>query len=294
MKSETQSKTYSDTFDCSVIIPVYNRRDLVSRAIESVLDQTRPVKEIIVVDDGSTDGVGDSVCSNYPGVKLLVQPHSGVSAARNNGIVESQGEWLAFLDSDDEWLPTKIEAQSTWLNSHSHIKVCHCDEIWIRNHIRINPKQRHRKSGGWIYLHCLPLCAISPSAVLIHRSVFEFVGKFDESLPVCEDYDLWLRITPQYEVGFVDQALLVKYGGHEDQLSKAYFAMDRFRIRALIKSLEQNALSDEQRMKTLDILVRKIQIYLNGARKRNKTGQIDCYQSMLTRYQAQLSVSEAL
>ncbi len=289
MKSAIPFETYSKPFDCSVIIPVHNRKTTVLRAIESVTHQTAPLREIIVIDDGSTDGVGDLLRSEYPKIKLLTQPNLGVSAARNRGIAESRGEWLAFLDSDDEWLPAKLEVQWNWLNAQPHIKVCHCDEFWIRNDVRVNPKQKHRKSGGWIYTHCLPLCVISPSAVLIHRSVFEVVGRFDESLPVCEDYDLWLRITSKYEIGYVDQPLLIKYGGHNDQLSKAYPAMDRFRIQALIKSLEQNTLSFEQRLKTLNMIVQKIEIYLIGAKKRNKTSQIQGYQAMLEAYQAELN-----
>ena len=259
-----------------------------SRAIESVLDQTVPPRELIVVDDGSTDGVGDLIASKYPDLKLLIQSNQGVSAARNRGINESVGQWVAFLDSDDEWLPTKLEAQFAYLQTHPQINVCHCDEIWIRNHVRVNPKQRHRKQGGWIYLNCLPLCVISPSAVLIHRRVFETVGYFDESFLVCEDYDMWLRTTQKYEVGFVDQPLLIKYGGHSDQLSKAYPAMDRYRIMALIKSLEHNPLTVMQRSKTLEMLIKKIKIYLNGAIKREKQSEVTTYRKMLDRYQTEL------
>ena len=288
MKSAIQSDTCSSRVDCSVVIPVYNRKDTVPRAIESVLAQTVSPREIIVVDDGSTDGVADLIASKFPDVKQFVQSNQGVSAARNRGIDESLGQWIAFLDSDDEWLPTKLEAQFAYLQTHPQISVCHCDEIWIRNHVRVNPRQRHRKQGGWIYLNCLPLCVISPSAVLIHRRVFETVGYFDESFLVCEDYDMWLRATHKYEVGFVDQPLLIKYGGHSDQLSKTYPAMDRYRIMALIKSLEYNPLTVKQRTKTLEMLIKKIKIYLNGAIKREKQSEVTAYRKMLDRYQTEL------
>ena len=275
-------------FDCSVVIPVYNRRELIERAIGSVLLQTVAPREIIVVDDGSDDGTSDFVRSRFPRVKVLTQQRSGVSAARNLGVVESQGEWIAFLDSDDEWLPAKIQMQKQWLQNNPAIRVCHCDEIWIRKGVRINPKNRHKKHGGWIFHHCLPICVISPSAVVIHRDVFKEVGTFDETLPVCEDYDLWLRMTHRFEVGYIDQPLLKKYGGHDDQLSKAYVAMDRFRIRALVKILENCTLKSEDRRQTLETLVEKLDIYINGARKRNKHIEIADHEELLTRYVEEL------
>ena len=275
-------------FDCSVVIPVYNRRELIERAIGSVLLQTVAPREIIVVDDGSEDGTSDFVRSQFPRVKVLTQQRSGVSAARNFGVVESQGEWIAFLDSDDEWLPAKIQMQEQWLQNNPEIRVCHCDETWIRKGVRINPKNRHKKHGGWIFHHCLPLCVISPSAVVIHRDVFKEVGTFDETLPVCEDYDLWLRMTHRFEVGYIDQPLLKKYGGHDDQLSKAYVAMDRFRIRSLVKILENFTLTSEDRRQTLETLVEKLDIYINGARKRNNHTEIADHEAILTRYEEEL------
>lgn len=275
-------------FDCSVVIPVYNRRELIERAIGSVLLQIVAPREIIVVDDGSEDGMSDFVRSQFPRVKVLTQQRSGVSAARNFGVVESQGEWIAFLDSDDEWLPAKIQMQEQWLQNNPEIRVCHCDEIWIRKGVRINPKIRHKKHGGWIFHHCLPLCVISPSAVVIHRDVFKEVGTFDETLPVCEDYDLWLRMTHRFEVGYIDQPLIKKYGGHDDQLSKAYVAMDRFRIRSLVKILENFTLTSEDRRQTLETLVEKLDVYINGARKRNKHTEIADHEAILTRYEEEL------
>ncbi len=274
-------------FDCSVIIPVYNRIGLIERAIDSVACQTVPVREIIVVDDGSTDGVFDHLKTSYPDIRLLRQTRAGVSAARNTGIAASQGRWVAFLDSDDEWLPEKIERQANWLSAHPRIKICHSDEIWIRHQVRVNQKKRHQKRGGWIYQHCLPLCVISPSAVVIERELFQLVGTFDQTLPVCEDYDLWLRITRQFEVGYIDEPLLLKYGGHADQLSKEYEAMDRYRIKVLARLLEENVLTSEQRKYTLETAIDKLNIYLKGARKRNKTSEVKEHEVLLMKYIAQ-------
>ena len=268
----------------SVVIPVYNRKSLIRRALESVLNQSYPSSQVVVVDDGSTDGTSDMLQLEYPQVTVIRQEHRGVSAARNKGIIYCRSDWVAFLDSDDEWHPEKLKKQALWLSENSEYRVCHCDEIWIRNGVRVNPKVKHAKSGGWIFLHCLPLCVVSPSAVVINRKVFQEVGIFDESLPVCEDYDLWLRITSKFPVGFVSEQLVVKYGGHIDQLSKAYPAMDRYRISSLIKLLESNQLRFEYQNKVIEMLVQKIQIYLNGARKRGNTAEVLTYESILSRF----------
>ena len=268
----------------SVVIPVYNRISLIRRALESVLNQSYPASQVVVVDDGSTDGTSDMLQLEYPQVTVIRQEHRGVSAARNKGIIYCRSDWVAFLDSDDEWHLEKLKKQALWLSENAGYQVCHCDEIWIRNGVRVNPKVKHAKSGGWIFLYCLPLCVVSPSAVVINRKVFQEVGDFDESLPVCEDYDLWLRITPNFPVGFVSEQLVVKYGGHIDQLSKAYPAMDRYRIASLIKLLESNQLRFEYQNKVIEMLAQKIQIYLNGARKRGNTAEVLTYESILSRF----------
>ena len=216
----------------SVIIPVYNRCRLIDRAIKSVLGQTIPPDEIIVIDDGSTDGTDEVIKNSYPDVILLKQENRGVSCARNNGIKNAKGTWVALLDSDDEWLPVKLEKQLLALQENSSNKICHTDEIWIRNGVHVNPMKKHRKYGGNIYKYCLPLCVISPSSIIIHKEIFKDIGLFDENIPVCEDYDLWLRICSRYPVLYLQDKLIKKYGGHDDQLSRQYWGMDRFRIRA--------------------------------------------------------------
>ncbi|MET0093096.1 MAG: glycosyltransferase family A protein, partial [Sedimenticola sp.] len=204
----------------SVIIPTHNRADLLERALKSVQAQTLPPLEVIVVDDGSEDHTREMVSEKFPRVHYLHQPNRGVSSARNLGISEARGDWIALLDSDDEWLPSKLASQKTRLESQPGHHICHTEEIWIRNGKRVNQMKKHTKQGGAIFQHCLPLCVISPSSVLIHKSVFREVGLFDESLPACEDYDLWLRICARYPVTYVEQPQIVKYGGHEDQLSR--------------------------------------------------------------------------
>lgn len=254
--------------DISVIIPAYNRAQLLPRALNSVLAQTFIPREIIVVDDGSTDNTKAVVENGYAKARYLRFEHQGVSQARNAGIAVSRSEWLAFLDSDDEWLPRKLERQCEALKRAPQYRLCHTDEIWVRSGWRVNPMKKHAKFGGEIFLHCLPRCVISPSSVVIHRSLFERLGGFDASLPACEDYDLWLRICALHPVLYLSEAQLVKYGGHEDQLSRRYWGMDRFRIRALEKLLDVDSLSPTYRMAALRMLLHKLEIVCNGARKR--------------------------
>ena len=252
----------------SVIIPTYERREVVTRAIDSVMAQSYRDWELLVVDDGSTDGTSAMVAERYPNVQVILQENQGVSAARNVGIECSRGDWIALLDSDDVWMPRKLERQMAALAEAPTYRLCHTEEIWIRNGRRVNQMKKHAKSGGHIYLKCLPLCCISPSSVLLHRSLLDDVGAFDESFPACEDYDLWLRVTAREPVLFVEEPLLEKYGGHEDQLSRKHWGMDRFRIRALQGILGEGILSREDEYETRLMLVRKLEILVNGAKKR--------------------------
>ncbi len=271
--------------DISVVIPSYNRVAVLIRAIDSVLTQTSAVDEIIVVDDGSDDDTRAQVTRQYPDIKYIYQQNSGVSAARNRGIEQSKSSWIAFLDSDDSWLPQKVERIRSAQQQHREYVLYHSDEIWVRKGVRVNAMNKHRKSGGWIFQQCLQLCVISPSAVVIKSELFNAVGLFDESMPACEDYDLWLRICHQYPVHYIDQPLITKYGGHDDQLSNRYWGMDRFRIRALQNLLYKYRLNEEDRTATEAMLEKKLMILLKGARKHGNQQVIDEFQPILTSYQ---------
>ena len=268
----------------SVIIPTYNRAPVLPRALDSVLAQSLVPDEIIVVDDGSTDKTASLITACYPQVTYLSQPNQGVSKARNSGVDRSQGDWLAFLDSDDEWLPDKLEKQVAALQQQPDFRICHSEEIWIRHGRRVNPMNKHAKTGGQLFDHCLPLCAISPSSVIIRRDLFEQAGGFDEQLPACEDYDLWLRICAGNPVLFVDQPLLKKYGGHTDQLSKKHWGMDRFRVLALEKILQSGLLNKKQYVAAADTLLKKCEILANGASKRGNRERADYYTTKILRY----------
>jgi glycosyltransferase involved in cell wall biosynthesis len=268
----------------SVVIPTYQRAALLSRALESVRRQTRPAGEVIVVDDGSTDGTGEMVRGEFPWARYLRQENAGVSAARNLGLAAARGDWIALLDSDDAWRPDKLERQLAALAAEPEERICHTDEIWIRDGRRVNPRRRHVKRGGWIFRYCLPLCAISPSAALIHRSVFDRVGMFDEALPACEDYDLWLRITARYPVLLVPEPLVEKHGGHADQLSRTITGLDRYRIRALVKILEEGCLGAADRAAAAATLEQKCRVWSGGAAARGRQREAARYLDLARRW----------
>jgi glycosyltransferase involved in cell wall biosynthesis len=253
----------------SVIIPTYNRAWSLATAVDSVLSQDFDAFETIVVDDGSTDETRALLTDYGAALRVIRQPNRGVSAARNAGIRAAAAPLVALLDSDDYWLPGKLAAQTAFFDQNPEAVICQTEERWIRNGVRVNPGKRHRKRGGMIFEPSLELCLVSPSAVMLRRSLFESVGFFDERLPACEDYDLWLRISCRHPVHLIDRPLIVKRGGHPDQLSRAA-GLDRHRIRAIRRLLAQNVLTADQRRAAWKTLAAKCTIYAAGCRKRGR------------------------
>jgi len=252
--------------EVSVIITTYNRARFAEEAVKSVLAQTFKDYEIILVDDGSTDET-EKVLKKYP-LKYVSQKRSGISKARNRGIAESRGKYVCFLDSDDLWLRDKLNIQHDFMEKNSKFPLCYTGEIWKRNGKNLNQKKIHEKLGGDIFRKCLLLCIISPSSAMIRRAILGDAA-FDEGMPVCEDYDLWLRISSAYEIGYIPEKLLIKRGGHSDQLSKKYPVMDRFRIYS-IRKLLKNGLKPHLREPARRELEKKCRIVSSGALKRGK------------------------
>jgi glycosyltransferase involved in cell wall biosynthesis len=265
-------------FKVSVVIPTYNRVAYLGRAINSVLKQSYPVNEIIVIDNGSTDKTLSFIKKKFTRIRVITEKKRGVSFARNLGIKNCKYNWIAFLDSDDEWTTDKIEKQFVLLKeSNFKYQFIHTNEIWIKNGMLKNQKKKHLKKGGYIFEDCLDICKISPSSVLIKKELFDRYGLFDNKFKVCEDYELWLRIASKIKIGYLDKPLIKKYGGHKGQLSEKYWGVDRYRIKALEKVLINNNLKKQQKLKVLEYLLNKINIILLGAINRNNKRIFNMY-----------------
>jgi glycosyltransferase involved in cell wall biosynthesis len=266
----------------SVIIPTYDRAWILKEAIDSVLVQKFTDFEIIVVDDGSTDDTAALLTAYRDQITTIHQENRGVSAARNVAIANAKGRYIAFLDSDDLWLTEKLSCQVDFFNSHSEAVICQTDELWIRNGVRVNPKNRHKKPSGMIFESSLHLCLVSPSAVMIKKSLFDEVGLFNEEFPACEDYDLWLRISLNYPIHLIEQQMVVKRGGHDDQLSRNP-KLDQYRIQSIANILERYRLPHQYFQAAIDVLREKCRIYAEGCLKRGRVDEAALYQEIRNR-----------
>lgn len=269
----------------SVIIPTYNRLPMLKEAVDSVLSQDFEDFELIVVDDGSTDGTEEEIKKYGKRVRLLAYPENrGVSAARNRGLLQARGKYVALLDSDDLWVKGKLKIQVAFLDDNPQYPLCYTDEIWIRKGKRVNPKVKHAKYSGWIFEKCLPLCIISPSSAVMRRTLFSRVGLFDEALPVCEDYDFWLRVSVRFPVFFINRKLIIKRGGHPDQLSQQSWGNDRYRVMALEKLLSEPSITPEERGMVLKEMEKKCRILSKGFFKRGNETEGKRYQEIMRQY----------
>jgi GT2 family glycosyltransferase len=273
--------TTPEDIKITTVIPVYNRGHIIKRAIDSVLSQSVRPEEIIVVDDCSIDGTPDMLESYGDKIKLIrLQNNSGPSKARNEGIRHAGTEWIAFLDSDDCWERDKLKKQVEYLTRYPFYQIMQSEEIWIRSGKRVNACRHHKKPAGWIWGQSLERCLVSPSGVLLKKSLLERYGSFDERLPVCEDYDLWLKISRRHPVGLDPALSVIKYGGHSDQLSHQYPAMDRFRVKSLAGLLKEEPHPGFRR-KIIHVLNKKLNILVKGCEKRQKSGDALQYRNLL-------------
>jgi len=253
----------------SVIIPTYNRGWIIKEAVDSVLSQEFYNFELIVVDDGSADNSSDILASYGDRIKVVKQENKGVSSARNRGIASSSGEYIAFLDSDDLWLPGKLSAQLAFFESNPGALICQTEEIWVKKGKRVNPGKRHKKMSGFYFEKALELCMVSPSAVMVKKNLFDMEGLFDETLPACEDYDMWLRVNCRHPIYLIDTPLVIKRGGHHDQLSGMH-SLDKYRIQSIIKLIENRLLSGDQLKLAIKVLEGKCRVYSDGCLKRGR------------------------
>ena len=244
----------------SAIIPTYNRAEFILKAVKSIQNQSLSVGEIIVVDDGSTDNTKELL--ENENITYIYQENKGVSSARNRGIKEAKYEWLAFLDSDDLWHKNKIEEQVALHVNSPELKASFTDELWVRNNKTIN-KKKHLQKEEPTFLNSLRTCKIGTSTFFVHKSIFDEAGLFDETLKVCEDYDLWLRILKKHTIKLINKELTTKQAGHENQLSFTTPLIDKYRVIALKKHINSKYKGD-----ILKEIEYKETILKNGAKKR--------------------------
>ena len=270
----------------TVILPTWNRSEWLETAIESVLKQTFRDFELIVVDDASTDST-EEILDHYSGKisTIIFEENLGVSAARNAAILNSDSEWVAFLDSDDSWHSEKLQKQIKQTIIRQGIPIHFTDEIWIRNGIRVNPKKKHQKIEGYIFQQSLALCLMAPSTVLLRRELLEVHGMFDERLPVCEDYDLWLRLCAHHPVALLDEKLMTRHGGHADQLSKSVWGIDRYRVQSIIKILKTEKLQPEDQSAAIRMLQKKCRILIHGFNKRDNLREVRKYEKFIKHFE---------
>jgi glycosyltransferase involved in cell wall biosynthesis len=278
----------------TIIIPTYNRADFLKIALGSVLSQTFRDWELIIIDDGSTDSTKAFVetCTrsqvtshkSQERIKYVYQENKGPAAARNRGLRAAQGEYICFLDSDDRFFRNKLQITADYIQRNSEYKIFHSEEIWYRRGKILPQKGYHKKPAGHVFGQALRLCSISISTAAIQKNLFTEIGDFDEKLPACEDYDFWLRATAKYPVFLIPEHLTIKEGGHPDQQSKKYPALDKFRIYAIEKILKSGGLDRDDFRLACEVLQDKCLVYKRGARKRGKLKEVEHCRRILQKF----------
>lgn len=266
----------------SVIIPTHNRAELLKRAICSVLDQRLACDQLIVVDDGSTDDTQKmlhDLARKESRLEVLRQDQRGVASARNRGLEASRGELIAFLDSDDCWLPDKLRMQAAAMQAQPEYCISHTREIWYRRDVRVNQKKKYDPPHGDVFSASLPMCVIGMSTIMARPQFFARHGLFDEQFPCCEDYELWLRAAAAQEIFLlIPHPLTAKHGGRPDQLSVIHrMGMDVYHIRVLLRLLENKALQPKQRQLAAQTLVKKCRIYGQGCHRHGRPEEAEQY-----------------
>ncbi|MFA5337631.1 MAG: glycosyltransferase family A protein [Candidatus Omnitrophota bacterium] len=275
----------------SIIIPTYNRKQFLKIALNSVLAQTFDDYEIIIVDDGSTDGTRSMFEGQNPWTqargkkaKYIYQQNKGPAAARNTGIKQAKGEFICLLDSDDRFREDKLKVAYEYIKKYPQYKIFHTEEIWYKDGALLSQKIYHKKPSGSVFGNSVKICSIGTSTAIIQKDIFTEIGLFDENLLACEDYEFWLRVTNKRKVLLIPDYLTIKQGGHPGQQSFKYEAMDTFRIYALKKILESNELTKDNFKIAADELKRKCEIFIKGALKRGKIKEVEYCRSLVEKF----------
>jgi glycosyltransferase involved in cell wall biosynthesis len=295
----------------SVIVPTHNRRESVTEALDSIMAQTFREFEIVVTDDGSTDGTPSLIFEtlgaeqevieylNQLGPASLkpfshkfssrgvpIQYHYGISrglsTARNRGIRMARGDYVAFLEADDLWEPTHLEALVAFLSDNPAAHVCRAAERTVRDG-RARTSRKPVASSGWIFEAALEASPMSPSAVMVRRPCFAECGAFDENLPACDEYDLWVRMTSRYPVHFVQGPVVTRRSTRPDGSSRAW-GWDRYRVYALEKAFQSGHLSPEQRFQVAQEIVRKCERLVDGFRRQKSEERANFYERKRRRF----------
>lgn len=271
------------SFDVAAVLPVRDRAALLAEAMQSILaGKTRPRELIVVVNSkgpareadlgaarAAADQAGDVI------VRILTEERPGPAAARNRGWRAAAASWISFLDSDDLWAPEKLAAQLRFLARRPHLDACHTGERWLKHGRELSqPRRLAPRSGAFLY-DAFETCLISCSSILLRRSLLETLGGFDETFPVCEDFELWLRLLARTPVGLVPEPLTIKRSGDWAQLSQSRHSMDAWRIRAILKFAAATPLDGRALAAARNSVERKLRILQQGADKRRTTEPVE-------------------
>jgi glycosyltransferase involved in cell wall biosynthesis len=245
----------------SVIIPTYNRKHIIEGAIKSALNQTFKDYEIIVVDDGSTDGTREFLESLSIPITIISKENGGVSSARNVGIQNAKGKYIAFLDSDDAWLPDKLKMQVEYLESHPDMPLVYTDE-YIEVNGEVLPQMRFQRADvgddvkdNFLLSGFVQKTPIHTSAVMVQKSILDEVGYFNETLKIHEDSELWNRISKKYQFGYIDTPLAIfRYKDGVEHLMKDFLSDSELskeegkKYLKLYEEMHKDDMTDEIRM----------------------------------------------
>lgn len=248
----------------SVIIPTYNRAGTLMRSIRSVMEQSYSEWELIIVDDGSTDNTKDivkPVLEQDVRIRYICCPENkGQASARNTGIQAAQGEYVAFQDSDDCWLPDKLQLQMSMMEAHPEYGLVYGQMVYNENEVLSIPFPP-LNAGEWIFKECLKQNLISTQTMLVRRTIFDKIGLFDTNMSALEDYELALRITKNYPVGFVTEPVVTAYKS-TDSVSRdlgKHLISSSIILKKYEKDIRDNGLWD-YKMDTLEEMARQYDV----------------------------------
>jgi glycosyltransferase involved in cell wall biosynthesis len=280
-----------------VVVPTYNRLELLREAVASVLNQAAVDFELILVDDGSTDGtprflsfLEDWTTGSRRAIRVVRLEHTGMpGAVRNAGVRTASADLLAFLDSDDLWCASKLAVQVALHRDRPEIQISHTREHWLRNGRTISQKSQKHRRRGFVFADALVKCTIGPSTAMISRALFQSVGGFREDMDFAEDYEFWLRVVWNHPVEYVDEPLTVKRAGHHDQLSLRFGEIERIRLQALRDLVDRGTFEDPESARLARVEVqRKCRIYATGARKHGRGAEATKYEKLAEEYEPSL------